>query len=103
MCPRLGRVEDLGLSGGEQRGCCGRDLVRRRWHVDEERREGLGLQGCVEEQHGGSGKVKGQGSRCRAIGGQPLTAEKTWTPHEDSGIHATTVEVSTMWSQSLIY
>lgn len=71
MCPRLGRVEDLGLSGGEQRGCCGRDLVRRRWHVDEERKEGLGLQGCVEgaawRQWGGQGsRVKVQGHWCSA-------------------------------------
>lgn len=57
-------------------------------------RRAWGCRGVSREQHGGSEEVKGQGSRHRAIGGQPLTAEKLWTPYEDSGIHTTTVEVS---------
>lgn len=90
----LGRVEDWGLSSREQRGCCGRDMVRRRWCLDEDQKEGLGCRSVWREEHGGGGEVKGQGSRCRATGVQPLATEKIWTPHEDSGTHATTAEVS---------
>lgn len=46
------------------------------------------------EQHEGGREVKGQGAKGRASGAQPLATEKIWTPYEDSGMRATTAEVS---------
>lgn len=45
-------------------------------------------------------RVKGQGAGPLVVS---LWLLRRPGLHEDSGIHATTVEVSTMWSQSLIY